>query len=49
MAIKLYESKAWLKRKYLIEKKSPVEIAEICGASRRTIYSKLKEYDLLKK
>jgi transcriptional antiterminator len=49
MAIKLYDSKAWLKRKYLIEKKTPVEIAKQCGASRRTIYSKLKEFDLLKK
>ena len=49
MAIKLYDSKAWLKRKYLIEKKSPDEIAKLCGASRRTVYSKLKEFDLLKK
>jgi DNA-binding MurR/RpiR family transcriptional regulator len=41
---KLYQSKAWLRRRYLVERKSPEEIAKECGVSHMTIYRKLKEF-----
>lgn len=49
MKLKLYDSKAWMYRRYVVEKKSVDEIAKEAGASRRTVYAKLKEFGLLKK
>lgn len=47
MAVKkLYTSEAWLRRKYLVEKKSPEEIAEICGATLMTIYNYLNKFGI---
>lgn len=48
MAYKYYQSYAWLRRKYLTEKKSPEEIANICGVSQMTIYRYLRQYKLIK-
>lgn len=47
--MKLYTSKVWLTKKYVSDKMSPEEIAELCGASRSTIYAKLKEFGLLRR
>lgn len=47
--MKLYTSKAWLKKKYLNDKMSPEEIAVLCGVSRSTVYAKLKEFGLLRR
>lgn len=47
--MKLYASKAWLKKKYVSDKMSPEDIAVLCGVSRSTIYAKLKEFGLLRR
>ena len=38
MTGKLYTSEVWLRKRYLMDKKSPEEIAKECGASVETIY-----------
>lgn len=47
MKLRLYRSKVWLTKKYVVDKLSPIQIADICGVSERTIYNKLEEFDLL--
>lgn len=46
---KLYNSKAWLRKRYLVDRKSPQEIADECGVAMMTIYRKLQEQGLIKK
>jgi hypothetical protein len=46
VAIKLYQSEAWLRRKYLVERKSPEEIAKMCDATLMTIYRYLDKYGI---
>lgn len=46
--MKLYTSKAWLTKRYQIDKKSPEEIAKECGASVETIYVYLAKFGLRK-
>ena len=48
MAGKLYTSEVWLKKRFLIDKKSPEEIAKECGASVETIYVYLAKFGLRK-
>ena len=48
MAAKLYTSEIWLKKRFLIDKKSPEEIAKECGASVETIYVYLAKFGLRK-
>jgi hypothetical protein len=48
MAGKLYTSEAWLKKRFLIDKKSPEDIAKECGASVETIYVYLAKFGLRK-
>jgi hypothetical protein len=48
MASKLYTSEVWLKKRYLIDKKSPEDIAKECGASLETIYVYLAKFGLRK-
>ena len=48
MAGKLYTSKIWLRKRYLMDKKSPEEIAKECGASIETIYVYLAKFGLRK-
>lgn len=43
---KLYLSESWLKRRYLIDKKSPEEIAQEQGVTPMTIYRQLKKFGL---
>lgn len=48
MANKLYTSKTWLRRRYVIDKKTPEKIAEECGVTLMTIYRYLRKHELLK-
>lgn len=48
MAAKLYTSEAWLRKRFLMDKKSPEEIAKECGASVETIYVYLAKFGLRK-
>ena len=46
MANKLYASEVWLRKRYLMDKKSPEDIAKECGASLETIYVYLAKFGL---
>ena len=46
MSGKLYKSEVWLRKRYLMDKKSPEEIAKECGASIETIYVYLAKFGL---
>jgi len=48
MAAKLYTSETWLRKRFLIDKKSPQEIAKECGTSVETIYVYLAKFNLRK-
>lgn len=48
MAGKLYQSEVWLRKRYLMDKKSPEEIAKECGASVETVYVYLAKFGLRK-
>lgn len=48
MAGKLYQNEVWLKKRFLMDKKSPQEIAKECGASVETIYVYLAKFGLRK-
>ncbi len=48
MTGKLYTSEVWLRKRYLMDKKSPEEIAKECGASIETIYVYLAKFGLRK-
>lgn len=46
MAEKLYNSMAFLRRRYVMERRTLQEIADECGTSVQTISRKLKEMGL---
>jgi len=48
MSAKLYTSEVWLKKRFVIDKKSPEEIAKECGASIETVYVYLAKFGLRK-
>ena len=48
MAAKLYTSEAWLRKRYVMDRKSPEDIAKECGASIETIYVYLAKFGLRK-
>ena len=48
MSAKLYTSEVWLKKRFVIDKKSPEEIAKECGASVETVYVYLAKFGLRK-
>ena len=48
MAAKLYNSEIWLRKRYLLDKKSPEEIAKECGVSVETIYVYLAKFGFRK-
>ena len=48
MTGKLYTSEVWLRKRYLMDKKSPEDIAKECGASIETIYVYLAKFRLRK-
>ena len=45
---KLYTSEAFMRKRYLVDKKSPEEIAKECGSSVETIYVYLAKFGLRK-
>lgn len=45
---KLYENKAYLTKRYLVEKKSLEEIGKECGVSHQTIYRYLVKFNLIR-
>ena len=46
--MKLYKSKDWLYRRYVVQKKTMEEIAKECGVTTMTIYRALKDSGLIK-
>jgi hypothetical protein len=48
MTGKLYTSEVFMRKRYLMDKKSPEEIAKECGASVETIYVYLAKFGLRK-
>ena len=48
MAAKLYTSETWLRKRFLMDKKSPQDIAKECGTSVETIYVYLAKFGLRK-
>jgi len=48
MAAKLYQSKAWLTKRYVVDKKTIQEIAKECNTSHQTIYRYLVDFGLMR-
>lgn len=48
MANKLYTNEAWLRKRYVMDKKTPEQIAKECGSSLETIYIYLAKFGLRK-
>lgn len=48
MNIKLYTSRAFLYRRYVVQGKTIIEIAEECGCSHMTIQRYLEKFELIK-
>jgi hypothetical protein len=48
MAVKLYTSEKWLRKRYHLDKKTPEQIAKECGVSVETIYIYLAKFKLRK-
>ena len=47
--MKLYQSKEWLHRRYVVQKKTVTEIGKECGVSAMTIQRYLTKFGLIKK
>jgi hypothetical protein len=47
--MKLYQSKDWLHRRYIVQKKTVTEIAAECKVSAMTIQRYLEQFGLIKK
>ena len=47
--MKLYQSKEWLFRRYIVQKKTVTEIGKECGVSAMTIQRYLDLFGLIKK
>jgi hypothetical protein len=48
MALKMHTHEAYLRKRYLVDKKTPMEIARECGVSLETIYLYLAKFKLRK-
>jgi hypothetical protein len=48
MAAKLYTSEVFMRKRYLMDRKTPEEIAKECGVSTETIYVYLAKFGLRK-
>jgi DNA-directed RNA polymerase specialized sigma subunit len=48
-SIKLYQSKDWLYRRYIVQKKTVTEIGKECGVSAMTIQRYLEKFELMRK
>jgi len=47
--MKLYQSKDWLRRRYVIQRKTVTEIATECQVSAMTIQRYLEKFGLIRK
>lgn len=47
--MKLYQSRDWLYRRYVVQRKTVTEIAAECGVSAMTIQRYLEQFGLIKK
>lgn len=47
--MKLYQNQAWMRKRYIMDRKSPEDIAKECNASTETIYLWLEKHGLRKK
>jgi DNA-binding MurR/RpiR family transcriptional regulator len=47
--MKYYQSKEWLQRRYVLQKKTITEIAKECNVSAMTIQRYLEQFGLIKK
>lgn len=47
--MKLYQSKDWLYRRYVVQKKTIIQIAKECEVSAMTIQRYLEQFGLIKK
>jgi hypothetical protein len=45
---KLYTNETWLRKRFLVDRKSPEDIAKECGVSMETIYVYLAKFGLRK-
>lgn len=48
MAAKLYTSEVFMRKRYLLDKKTPEEIAKECGCTVETVYVYLAKFGLRK-
>ncbi len=48
MSAKLYTSKIWLRKRYILDKKTPEDIAKECGCTVETVYVYLAKFGLRK-
>jgi len=48
MASKLYMNENWLRKRFHVDRKAPVDIAKECGVSVETIYVYLAKFGLRK-
>jgi len=48
MAAKLYTSESWLRKRYVMDKKTPEDIAKECGCTVETVYVYLAKFWLRK-
>jgi DNA-binding CsgD family transcriptional regulator len=46
--MKLHTNKEYLKKRYVMQKKTPDEIAKECNVTVQTIYTQLKKFGLRK-
>ena len=46
--MKFYQSKEWLQRRYVIQKKTVTEIGQECGVSAMTIQRYLEKFGFIK-
>ena len=47
--MKLYQSQTWMYRRYVVQKKTVIEIAKECKVSAMTIQRALDKFGLIKK
>lgn len=47
--MKLYQSRQWLHRRYVVQRKTVIEIAKECDVSAMTIQRYLEQFGLIKK
>jgi len=46
--MKLYTNQAWLRKRYVVDKKTPNEVAKECGVSLETIYVYMAKFQIKK-